>query len=243
MNEELVIPNLCRLEFRPTVPKSGMLDISNRATSLYSSKIRTYFDFDICFFLGGWTPGSVSGNTVYLNKSSEIPIDRWNQIKSLISGGWEFWDKFYIIKSTEVYNDRSYPLCGSNLCFPYTCKEQAISALGSSKYREVIIVESFDDKSRQYLLDIQEFLSESDRFKVIYNPSAPFYITLQFPDWWFEQPFYRIGWALLAARIANGRESIKDTLKENFDSFKDNPLIKGYAFWSGSRNWRHILSK
>lgn len=156
------------------------------------------------------------------------PYAYWDSIKDLRARLWRH--KYFFIHEERILTYE-------------TCKESALSHVNRlysspDKIRKIIIFEDFTYEQRQWLRSIQSWLPYEHQFKVRFNKNG--FITLTFPDWWFTQGYYRVGWALLAARAANKRETIEGYLKTKFENFRDNTALPDdeYKLWSGSYNWR-----
>ncbi len=124
------------------------------------------------------------------------------------------------------------------------CKESATNNLCQTNTRtapEIFIAETFDKGALEWLESIQKNIPAQDRFKI---DGRKHFLRLKFPEWWFadNQGYYRIGWALLAARAANKRQPITPgLLQKHFDDFVagkfslKNPQPNK---WCGTYNWQ-----
>lgn len=236
MNDSFTIPGI--VTFRRLVGENG------------SIKVEPEFD-----------PSFKDGDTIPTPFGFRLAAQRWNGY-SLMTGVLSSTDKYHkllIPTNTNAYPSaywdsikdldkrlwsKKYFFIDKEGIFSYnTCKESTLSHvnklfLGPDKIRKLIIFEDFTYEQRQWLRSIQSFLPQEDRFKVTFNKKG--FITLTFPEWWMTQIYYKIGWALLAARVANKREPIEGGLKTAFENFRYNTVLSDekYKLWSGSCNWR-----
>lgn len=164
--------------------------------------------------------------------SNKIHISVWESAKTQISNPCSLYKRGYIIDNG-IIDHR----------WQGTCKESAISRLITCENKDFItlyIIEEFTPTQRKWLRDIQKFLPKKDRFTL--NRYNKDFLSIKFPKWWFEtQPLYRLGWALLAARVANAREVIEGELHERFNGFKDRTELStgAYSCWTPAMNWRY----
>lgn len=127
-----------------------------------------------------------------------------------------------------------------------TCRESAINYIYNSIHKcrpELFIYEKFTEEQVEWLRSIQS------------NIEAPFtidryenFIHLQFPKLWLNA--CRAGWALLACRIANKRETWDNgygghhaqKLQKRFKEFQEGAFEpSNLRAWDGANNWRRQI--
>lgn len=236
--DTITIPNLGVFTYTPIMPAPIMPASSHPfgAITFSESDLTKSVQFTTIFGLKieiqtGYYFAELSGTILYMRPGMGCMLDKWNLLKSLFENKLDFWQKRYII-----------PMTGEKEGMQYSpaCKEQALTQISKQKSPYFYIVEKFNLQQRRWLREIQSFLPKEDRCKIVFDPSNPDYIKVEIAEWWFTQPLYRLGWLLLAFRVANEREAMKENLKARFDNFKNFTTIPEfeYSTWSGSANWR-----
>lgn len=228
--DTITIPNLGVFTYTPIITQQlGSIAFSEsdltksvQFTTIFGLKIEIQTEY---YF------AELSGTILYMRPGMQCTLDKWNLLKCLFENKLDFWQKRYIIPKTGEEDGKQ---------LSPTCKEVALTQISKQNSPYFYIVEKFTLQQRRWLREIQSFLPKEDRCKIVFDPSNPDYIKVEIAEWWFTQPLYRLGWLLLAFRVANEREAMNGNLKTKFDNFKDSTTIPelDYSTWSGSANWR-----
>ena len=233
--ETITIPGICTLIYTPIDSLYGSI-----TTEFEAGYEKVFFD-NLCGLKWGVKKTHFPNYVLYrgsgflyasTNIPSKIHISIWETAKTQISNPYSLYKRSYIVDN-DVLDHR----------WIGTCKESAIGRLYTCQKKDfvtIFIIEEFTPAQRKWLRDIQKFLPKKDRFTL--NRYNKDFLSIRFPKWWFEkQPLYRLGWALLAARAANGREEIIGTLLKRFNGFKDRTELpnNSYSGWTAAMNWRY----
>lgn len=175
-----------------------------------------------------------------------IPKDILDYIISLYSSIDENWDQdryFGIISTGKncVYYIPKLKISDRDLSSSCTCKETLMEYTCNPLYsrnhqRIVYLCEQFQQKDLDWLAEIQNNIAPEHRFMAtILGPNC---LKFEYPQWWMEQGYYRLGWALLALRVVKRRYVLQESDQQFFDDFRNRKWnIKNYTRWSGTANW------
>lgn len=122
--------------------------------------------------------------------------------------------------------------------YSVTCKEQALSNWETAMYKDYdlnitgVFNENFLNKMREFQAKIPE-KAEITLF--------PNHINVKISAWWRADYYFRVGFLMLAIRIAQKREELSNSvLKKRFERFVSGDFTTSEVKMSGAHNWKYI---